>query len=206
MQVCNPQEIRQAHSQNPQNSRESLEKPLSLTWLRTINSKVTVTLRFTEALMLHCFLKKTVHLQGFWPKTVYLKCFGIQLKTVYLQGPCSSRPCISRPCCNLILSKIYISNLSTFVSYCIGWPWLLVCNLHCAHPSLANAIISRSNTLAKSNQKLNYNGLTFPNKIFQAMTKFCPTVKYTNLFEIFVILYLWLDFCFSVHFRENSLK
>ena len=45
------------------------------------------------------YLKKTVHLQGFWPKTVYLKCFGIQLKTVYLQGPCSSRPCISRPCC-----------------------------------------------------------------------------------------------------------
>jgi hypothetical protein len=30
---------------------------------------------------------KTVHLQGFWPKTVYLKCFGTQLKTVYLQGP-----------------------------------------------------------------------------------------------------------------------
>ena len=45
------------------------------------------------------YLKKTVHLQGFWPKTVYLKCFEIQLKTVYLQGPCSSRPCISRPCC-----------------------------------------------------------------------------------------------------------
>ena len=64
-----------------------------------VNSKVTVTLRYTEALKLHCFLKKTVHLQGFWPKTVYLKCFGIQLKTVYLQGPCSSRPCISRPCC-----------------------------------------------------------------------------------------------------------
>ena len=45
------------------------------------------------------YLQKTVHLQGFWPKTVYLKCFGNQLKTVYLQGPCSSRPCISRPCC-----------------------------------------------------------------------------------------------------------
>ena len=42
---------------------------------------------------------KTVHLQGFLSKTVYLKCFGNQLKTVYLQGPCSSRPCISRPCC-----------------------------------------------------------------------------------------------------------
>ena len=42
---------------------------------------------------------KTVYLQGFWPKSVYLKCFGNQLKTVYLQGPCSSRPCISRPCC-----------------------------------------------------------------------------------------------------------
>ena len=36
-----------------------------------------------------------------WPKSVCLKCFGNQLKTVYLQGPHSSRPCISRPCCNL---------------------------------------------------------------------------------------------------------
>ena len=44
---------------------------------------------------------KTVYLQGFWPKSVYLKCFGNQLKTVYLQGPHSSRPCISRPCCSL---------------------------------------------------------------------------------------------------------
>ena len=42
---------------------------------------------------------KTVYLQGFWPKSVYLKCFGNQLKTVHLQGPHSSRPCISRPCC-----------------------------------------------------------------------------------------------------------
>ena len=36
MQVCSPQDICQAHSQNPPNSRVSLEKPLSLTWLRTI--------------------------------------------------------------------------------------------------------------------------------------------------------------------------
>jgi hypothetical protein len=28
---------------------------------------------------------KTVYIQGFWPKSVYLKCFGNQLKTVYLQ-------------------------------------------------------------------------------------------------------------------------
>ena len=35
---------------------------------------------------------KPMHLQGFWPKSVYLKCFGNQLKTVYLQGPHSSRP------------------------------------------------------------------------------------------------------------------
>ena len=34
--------------------------------------------------------------------SVYLKCFGTQLKTVYLQGPCFSRPCISRPCCSFI--------------------------------------------------------------------------------------------------------
>ena len=40
-----------------------------------------------------------MYLQGFWPKSVYLKCFGNQLKTVYLQGPHSLRPCISRPCC-----------------------------------------------------------------------------------------------------------
>ena len=38
MQVCSPQDIRQAHSQNPPNSRVSLEKPLSLTWLRTIKN------------------------------------------------------------------------------------------------------------------------------------------------------------------------
>ena len=53
------------------------------------------------------YLKKTVHLQGFWPKTVYLKCFEIQLKTVYLQGPCSSRPCISRPCCITFMSLLF---------------------------------------------------------------------------------------------------
>ena len=35
MQVYNPQEIHQAHSQYPPNSRVSLEKPLSLMWLRT---------------------------------------------------------------------------------------------------------------------------------------------------------------------------
>ena len=34
---------------------------------------------------------------------MYLKCFGNQLKTVHLQGPCSSRPCISRPCCNYLV-------------------------------------------------------------------------------------------------------
>ena len=73
-----------------------------------VNSKVTVTLRYTEALKLHCFFQKTVHLQGFWPKTVYLKCFGNQLKTVYLQGPRSSRPCISRPCCNFNLTVIVL--------------------------------------------------------------------------------------------------
>ena len=33
-----------------------------------------------------------MYLQGFWPKSVYLKCFGNQLKTVYPQGPHSSRP------------------------------------------------------------------------------------------------------------------
>ena len=36
MQVCKPQEIRQAHSQFPPHSRVSLEKTSSLTWLHTI--------------------------------------------------------------------------------------------------------------------------------------------------------------------------
>ena len=35
MQVCNPQEIRQAHSQYPRHSRVSLDKIPSLTWLHT---------------------------------------------------------------------------------------------------------------------------------------------------------------------------
>ena len=48
---------------------------------------------------------KTVYLQGFWPKSVYLKCFVNQLKTVYLQGPCFSRPCISRPCCTYFVQN-----------------------------------------------------------------------------------------------------
>ena len=60
-----------------------------------------------------------MHLQGFWPKTVYLKCFGNQLKTVYLQGPHSSRPCISRPCCiwnhqfSKITTDLYARNMFT---------------------------------------------------------------------------------------------
>ena len=56
---------------------------------------------------------KTMDLQGFWPKTMYLKCFGIQLETVYLQGPCSSRPCILRPCCiKPNLNKFYHPHLN----------------------------------------------------------------------------------------------
>ena len=54
---------------------------------------------------------KTVYLQGFWPKSVYLKCFGNQLKTVYLQGPHSLRPCISRPCCTPLLLSSWIEAL-----------------------------------------------------------------------------------------------
>ena len=63
-----------------------------LTFLLSRTSKL-------KTVHLQGFWSKTVHLQGFWPKTVYLKFFEIQLKTLYLQGPCSSRPCISRPCC-----------------------------------------------------------------------------------------------------------
>ena len=50
---------------------------------------------------------KTVHLHCFWPKTVYLKCFGIQLKNMYLQGPRSLRPCIWRPCCTCLKFWIF---------------------------------------------------------------------------------------------------
>ena len=57
------------------------------------------------------FESKTVYLQGFWPKSVYLKWFGIQLKTVYLRGPHSSRPCISRPCCILKSRVVYLTSL-----------------------------------------------------------------------------------------------
>ena len=68
-------------------------RPFNIKWLRMTVWWMNMTSHFY-------FELKTVHLQGFWPKTVYLKCFGIQLKTVYLQGPHSSRPCILRPCCN----------------------------------------------------------------------------------------------------------
>ena len=71
-------------------------------------------------------LKKTVHLQGFWPKTVHLKCFGIQLKTVYLQGPCSSRPCILRPCCT---AKAILSATSTQFFRYLWFILLGVCSL-----------------------------------------------------------------------------
>ena len=61
---------------------------------------------------------KTVYLQGFWPKSMYLKCFGNQLKTVYLQGPHCSRPCISRPCCTLklhTLANIFQIKVNSFL-------------------------------------------------------------------------------------------
>ena len=36
---------------------------------------------------------KTAYLQGFWPISVYLKCFGNQLKTVNLQGLAVEHKC-----------------------------------------------------------------------------------------------------------------
>ena len=80
-------------------------RPIDTVCLLVGTSKLkTVHLQgfWPKTVYLKCFwisVIKNRALQGFWPKTVYLKCFGIQLKTVYLQGPCSSRPCISRPCC-----------------------------------------------------------------------------------------------------------
>ena len=35
---------------------------------------------------------KSVHLQGFWSKSAYLKCFWTQFKTKYLQGLHTLRP------------------------------------------------------------------------------------------------------------------
>ena len=57
------------------------------------------------------FKSKTVYLQGFWPKSVYLKCFGIQLKTVYLRGPHFSRPRFSRPCC-ILMFNLFCQNMN----------------------------------------------------------------------------------------------
>jgi hypothetical protein len=75
------------------------------------------------------FKSKTVYLQGFWPKSVYLKCFGIQLKTVYLRGPHFSRPCISRPCCRSEIVKKHIK-IKKWFWIRVGWkttviPWLV---------------------------------------------------------------------------------
>ena len=50
---------------------------------------------------------KTMYLQGFWPKSVFLKCFGNQLKTMNLQGLHSLRPHILRPCLISFLFEIW---------------------------------------------------------------------------------------------------
>ena len=42
---------------------------------------------------------KTVHLQGFWPKTVYLKCFGTQEK------PCIFKAFGQKPCISSVLGS-----------------------------------------------------------------------------------------------------
>ena len=85
---------------------------------------------------------KTVHLQGFWSKTVYLKCFGIQLKTVYLQGPCSSRPCISRPGCIIDYFLFLQECLECGRACAIDNNWDLITNdlarspAHCSYPRI----------------------------------------------------------------------
>ena len=63
MQVCSPQDIRQAHSQNPPNSRVSMEKPLSLTWLRTILRQLLTPLNYNVLQLYHKALRVTL-LQG----------------------------------------------------------------------------------------------------------------------------------------------
>ena len=55
-----------------------------------------------------------MYLQGFWSKSVYLKCIWIQLKSLYLRGPHSSRPCISRPCCNSKFITLTASKMIQF--------------------------------------------------------------------------------------------
>ena len=52
---------------------------------------------------------KTVYLQGFWPKSVYLKCFGNQLKTVYV----SPR--------SVLLKAVYLDALLYYMS--IKWEY-----------------------------------------------------------------------------------
>ena len=88
--------------------------PISLNLLNIALMHNTVT-KFDQKIKLVYYLvyqnKQILHLQGFWPKTVYHKCFGIQFKTVYLQGPCSSRPCISRPCCNRVSRRRSITSI-----------------------------------------------------------------------------------------------
>ena len=71
--------------------------------------KLFSEIRYSTKLMgLIFFTKKSkaVYLQGFWPKSVYLKCFWNQLKTVYLQGPHSSRPC----CTNTMIKSVQKPN------------------------------------------------------------------------------------------------
>ena len=61
MQVCNPPEICQAHSQHPSHSTVPLEKNPSLTWSRTGNYLmnlllVTSFMNFTSGVIIHEFL------------------------------------------------------------------------------------------------------------------------------------------------------
>ena len=92
-------------------------------------------------------VSKTVHLQGFWPKTVYLKCFGNQLKTVYLQGPHSSRPRISRPCC------IHLSYFSFWVWFCVEiWRKVEVCKIMVSNFSFLYSLINYFKKLIRKRQ------------------------------------------------------
>ena len=65
---------------------------------------------------------KTVYLQGFWPKSVYLKCFGNQLKTVYLQGPYEALLYIYFVIFNTTSSvKLFEVTVQIFVYNCVFW-------------------------------------------------------------------------------------
>ena len=68
---------------------------------------------------------KSVHLQGVWSKSTYLKCFWTQFKTAYLQSPPTQTPHILRPCYRSISKKTYYKELFEVVCRCQSYRFCL---------------------------------------------------------------------------------